>query len=276
MEEKGMEKEENFLLYLNRELNRKNIMIKKLQQRISNLIDEKKILIEQINNLKNEIYNISISFEKNFNENKNIYYKKEKQLSDIILNFKNIFNEKETKEKNLKKELSKLNEEISNLKMINNNKDDILLLIHNFFCNIKNKLNLNYELHLDFIPYIFDKPAFIYNLKNLEKEIINKLSKDKNEDKKKKSYLSKINYKTMPMKDKNIMKKGKNFLKKKIKAKTKTNFGAKKKIYIRTPSRIKINNNINSNTYIYDNDVNSLLISNNDDNDLRKLNNTIQ
>jgi hypothetical protein len=137
-------------------------------------------------------------------------------------------------------------------------------------------LNLNYELHLDFIPYIFDKPAFFYNLKNLEKEIINKLSKDKNEDKKKKSYLNKINYKTMPMKDKNIMKKGKNFLKKKIKAKTKTNFGAKKKIYIRTPSRIKINNNINSNTYIYDNDVNSFLISNNDDNNFWKLNNTIQ
>jgi hypothetical protein len=271
-----MEKEENFLLYLNRELNRKNIMIKKLQQRISNLIDEKKILIDQINNLKNEIYNISISFEKNFNENKNIYYKKEKQLSDIILNFKNIFNEKETKEKNLKKELSKLNEEVSNLKMINNNKDDILLLIHNFFCNIKNKLNLNYELHLDFIPYIFDKPAFIYNLKNLEKEIINKLSKDKNEDKKKKSYLNKINYKTMPMKDKNIMKKGKNLFKKKIKAKINTKFGTKKKIYIRTPSRIKINNNINSNTYIYDNDVNSFLISNNDDKNLWKLNNTIQ
>jgi hypothetical protein len=276
MEEKGMEKEENLVLYLNRELNRKNIMIKKLQQRISNLIDEKKILIDQINNLKNEIYNISISFEKNFNENKNIYYKKEKQLSDIILNFKNIFNEKETKEKNLKKELSKLNEEISNLKMMNNNKDDILLLIHNFFCNIKNKLKLNYELHLDFIPYIFDKPAFIYNLKNLEKEIINKLSKDKNENKKKKSYLNKINYKTIPMKDKNIMKKGKNLFKKKIKAKTKTNFGAKKKIYIRTPSRIKINNNINSNTYIYDNDVNSFLISNNDDKNFWKLNNTIQ
>ena len=37
-------------------------------------------------------------------------------------------------------------------------------------------MNLNYEIHLDFIPYIFDKSSFVNNLNILEKEIINKIS----------------------------------------------------------------------------------------------------
>ena len=76
----------------------------------------------------------------------------------------------------LKKELIKAKEEINNLKIINNNRDNVLLLIHHFFQNIKNKMNLNYEIHLDFIPYIFDKSSFVNNLNILENEIINKIS----------------------------------------------------------------------------------------------------
>jgi hypothetical protein len=179
MEIKNVEDKEK-ISYLNRELNRKNVLIKQLQQRILNLIDEKKSFINKINELKNEIYNISIKSEQNFNENKKIYDKKENELILMINKLKRELYEKEYGENNmnkiLKKELIKAKEEINNLKIINNNRDNVLLLIHHFFQNIKNKMNLNYEIHLDFIPYIFDKSSFVNNLNILENEIINKIS----------------------------------------------------------------------------------------------------
>ena len=179
MEIKNVEDKEK-ISYLNRELNRKNVLIKQLQQRILNLIDEKKSFINKINELKNEIYNISIKSEQNFNENKKIYDKKENELILMINKLKQELYEKEYGENNmnkiLKKELIKAKEEINNLKIINNNRDNALLLIHHFFQNIKNKMNLNYEIHLDFIPYIFDKSSFVNNLNILENEIINKIS----------------------------------------------------------------------------------------------------
>ena len=175
MEIKNVEDKEK-ISYLNRELNRKNVLIKQLQQRILNLIDEKKSFINKINELKNEIYNISIKSEQNFNENKKIYDKKENELILMINKLKQELYEKEYGENNmnkiLKKELIKAKEEINNLKIINNNRDNVLLLIHHFFQNIKNKMNLNYEIHLDFIPYIFDKSSFVNNLNILENEII--------------------------------------------------------------------------------------------------------
>ena len=167
MEIKNIDEKEK-ILYLNREINRQNILIKQLQKRISNLIDEKNYLINEINILKNEINIISIKSEKNFNDNKKIYDKKENELVQIIKNLRQQLYEREYGENNmnkiLKKELTKAKEEINNLKIINNNRDNALLLIHHFFQNIKNKLNLNYEIYLDFIPYIFDKSSFVNNL----------------------------------------------------------------------------------------------------------------
>ena len=161
------EKEE--IWFLNKELNRKNILIKKLQERIWNLIDEKNFLINEINIIKNEMNIIKIKAEKNFNDNKKIFDKKEKELLYALNNFRSVFDEKEKNEKNLNenllKKISRANEEINNLKIMNNNRDNILLLINHFFQNIKTNLNLNYELHLDFIPYIFDKASFVNNLK---------------------------------------------------------------------------------------------------------------
>ena len=181
MEIKNIEEKEK-ILYLNREINRQNILIKQLQKRISNLIDEKNYLINEINILKNEINIISIKSEKNFNDNKKIYGKKENELIQIIKNLRQQLYEREYGENNmnkiLKKELTKAKEEINNLKIINNNRDNALLLIHHFFQNIKNKLNLNYEIYLDFIPYIFDKSSFVNNLNILENEIINIISKN--------------------------------------------------------------------------------------------------
>ena len=99
------EKEEIF--YLNKELNRKNILIKQLQERIWNLIDEKNFLLNEINKLKNEINNIIIKTEKNFYDNKIIYDKKEKELLYSINNFKNILDEKENNQKILEEHLRK-------------------------------------------------------------------------------------------------------------------------------------------------------------------------
>ena len=195
----NQEKEE--ILYLNRELNRKNILIKQLQERIGNLIDEKNYLINEINILKNENNIIMIKSEKNFYDNKIIYDKKEKDLIYAIHNLKNIMDEKEKNQKKmdttLRKKLTKAYEEINNLKTMINNRDNILLLINNFFNNIKNNLNLNYDLHLDFIPYIFDKASFVINLKLLENEILNKIkvSKNKVKNKQKDIFMNRLNRK---------------------------------------------------------------------------------
>jgi hypothetical protein len=252
-EEINQEKEE--ILYLNRELNRKNILIKQLQERIGNLIDEKKYLINEINILKNENYIIMIKSEKNFYDNKIIYDKKEKEFLYAINNLKNIFDEREKNQKkldeHLRKKLSKAFEEINNLKAMNNNRDNILLLINNFFNNIKNNLNLNYELHLDFIPYIFDKTSFVINLKLLENEILNKIkiSKNKVKNKQKDIFMNRLNRKE----------------KKKINIKPK-----KENNYFRTPGKNLIDK-INR-TYIdYDNNSSNYLLDINNS----RLNNTI-
>ena len=106
MEIKNVEDKEK-ISYLNRELNRKNVLIKQLQQRILNLIDEKKSFINKINELKNEIYNISIKSEQNFNENKKIYDKKENELILMINKLKQELYEKEYGENNMNKILKK-------------------------------------------------------------------------------------------------------------------------------------------------------------------------
>ena len=252
-EEINQEKEE--ILYLNRELNRKNILIKQLQERIGNLIDEKKYLINEINILKNENNIIMIKSEKNFYDNKIIYDKKEKELLYTINNLKNIMDEKEKNQKKLdiilRKKLTKAYEEINNLKSMNNNRDNILLLINNFFNNIKNNLNLNYDLHLDFIPYIFDKASFVINLKLLENEILNKIkvSKNKVKNKQKDIFMNRLNRKE----------------KKKINIKPK-----KENRYFRTPGKNLIDK-INR-TYIdYDNNSSNYLLDINNS----RLNNTI-
>ena len=260
--------EENKLLFLNRELNRKNNLIKQLQQRILNLIDEKKYLMETINDLNNKIYSITIKSEKLFNDNKIICENKEKGLLFIINNLKKEINEKENNHnnlnKNLIKELSKAKEEIHNLKIMNNNRDNILLLINHFFENIKNKMNLNYELHLDFIPYIFDKPSFVNNLNILENEIIrlSTIEKTKKENKKinnnqKRAIPKKIiNLKNENTFFMNRLNKNSKNVKKKININLRIKNGKK---YIRTPPK-----NIFTNIYL------------NDSINFSKLNNTIQ
>ena len=271
----NQEKEE--ILYLNRELNRKNNLIKQLQQRISNLIDEKNILINEISLLKNENSIIKIKSEENFKENKIIYDKKEKELLLIINKLRNSLNKKENDKNNLNEylrtKLIKANEEINNLKIMNNNRDNILLLIHHFFQNIKNNLNLNYELHLDFIPYIFYKSSFVNNLKVLESEIINKISNKKNDT---------------IAKDKKVINKNRlnkqkiifmNRFKKKEKNKININIQIKKgNKYFRTPKRFKVSNitknNDNNNTYIED--ISSCLLSTNNEFLNSRLNNTIE
>jgi len=238
MEINNIEEKEK-ILYLNREINRQNILIKQLQKRISNLIDEKKILINELNILKNEINIISIKSEKNFNDNKKIYDKKENELMQIIKNLRQQLYEKEFGENNLnkilKKELTKAKEEINNLKIINNNRDNALLLIHHFFQNIKNILNLNYEIHLDFIPYIFDKASFVNNLNILENEIINKISKNEIINQNKKV----DNNKTLKEKKEKIL-----FLNKlRKKDKNKININLRKKnerSFIRTPPKKRL------------------------------------
>ena len=260
-------KEKEEILYLNRELNRKNNLIKKLQKRILDLIDEKNFLINEINILKNENNTIKIKSEKNFNNNKIIYDKKEKELLTTLNNLKNVLNEKEKQEKNLnenlRKKLLKANEEINNLKIMNNNRDNILLLINHFFQNIKNNLNLNYELHLDFIPYIFDKSSFVNNLKLLEKEISNKISQNKKEENKQNKARNKNNKNKQRM----IFI---NRFKKKDKKKIEINLKTKKvKKYFRTPPKKLIDK-----TYIDidENDISSYILTLNNS----KLNNTIE
>lgn len=253
--------EEEKILYLNKELNRKNILIKQLQERIWNLIDEKNFLINEINIIKNEMNIIKIKAEKNFNDNKIIFDKKEKELLYALNNLRTVLDEKEKNEKNLNenllKKLSRANEEINNLKIMNNNRDNILLLINHFFQNIKTNLNLNYELHLDFIPYIFDKPSFVNNLKLLENEIINKIKQNKKEN----------------IKENKKIKNQKTFFVNRFQKKGKINFNSKtkkEKKYFRTPPK-KLNN-INNKTYLNENKISSYLFTINNSN----LNNTIE
>ena len=251
------EKDEEEILYLNRELNRKNIEIKNLQKRILNLIEEKQFLLNEINILKNENNIIKIKSEKIFNDNKVIYDKKEKELLSIINNLEKVLKEKEkneiNKNDNLRKKLSKANEEINNLKIMNNNRDNILLLINHFFENIKNNLNLNYELHLDFIPYIFDKASFVNNNKEkLRKE--NKAIKNNKENKQKMIFMSRFIKKA----------------KKKININLKTKKGNK---YFRTPPRLYKDNN---KTNIYENNISSYILNTNNDFFNSRLNNTIE
>lgn len=255
--------EEEKILYLNKELNRKNILIKQLQERIWNLIDEKNFLINEINIIKNEMNIIKIKAEKNFNDNKIIFDKKEKELLYALNNLRTVLDEKEKNEKNLNenlvKKLSRANEEINNLKIMNNNRDNILLLINNFFQNIKTNLNLNYELHLDFIPYIFDKASFVNNLKLLENEIINKIKPIKKE-------------KDMQKENKKI-KNQKTFFVNRFQKKRKINFNIKtkkEKKYFRTPPK-KLSN-INNKTYLNENKISSYLFTIDNSN----LNNTIE
>ena len=247
MEIKNIDEKEK-ILYLNREINRQNILIKQLQKRISNLIDEKKFLFNEINILKNEINIISIKSEKNFNDNKKIYDKKENELVQIIKNLRQQLYEREYGENNmnkiLKKELTKAKEEINNLKIINNNRDNALLLIHHFFQNIKNKLNLNYEIYLDFIPYIFDKSSFVNNLNILENEIINKISKNE-----KKKIINQKYAQNKKVNNTKISKERKekilflNKLRKKDKNKINLNLKTKNgRSFIRTPPKKRINN----------------------------------
>ena len=247
MEIKNIDEKEK-ILYLNREINRQNILIKQLQKRISNLIDEKNYLINEINILKNEINIISIKSEKNFNDNKKIYDKKENELVQIIKNLRQQLYEREYGENNmnkiLKKELTKAKEEINNLKIINNNRDNALLLIHHFFQNIKNKLNLNYEIYLDFIPYIFDKSSFVNNLNILENEIINKISKNE-----KKKIINQKYAQNKKVNNTKISKERKekilflNKLRKKDKNKINLNLKTKNgRSFIRTPPKKRINN----------------------------------
>ena len=247
MEIKNIDEKEK-ILYLNREINRQNILIKQLHKRISNLIDEKKFLFNEINILKNEINIISIKSEKNFNDNKKIYDKKENELVQIIKNLRQQLYEREYGENNmnkiLKKELTKAKEEINNLKIINNNRDNALLLIHHFFQNIKNKLNLNYEIYLDFIPYIFDKSSFVNNLNILENEIINKISKNE-----KKEIINQKYAQNKKVNNTKISKERKEkilFLNKpRKKDKNKINLNLKTKngrTFIRTPPKKRINN----------------------------------
>ena len=247
MEIKNIDEKEK-ILYLNREINRQNILIKQLQKRISNLIDEKKFLFNEINILKNEINIISIKSEKNFNDNKKIYDKKENELVQIIKNLRQQLYEREYGENNmnkiLKKELTKAKEEINNLKIINNNRDNALLLIHHFFQNIKNKLNLNYEIYLDFIPYIFDKSSFVNNLNILENEIINKISKNE-----KKKIINQKYAQNKKVNNTKISKERKekilflNKLRKKDKNKINLNLKTKNgRTFIRTPPKKRINN----------------------------------
>ena len=247
MEIKNIDEKEK-ILYLNREINRQNILIKQLQKRISNLIDEKNYLINEIYILKNEINIISIKSEKNFNDNKKIYDKKENELVQIIKNLRQQLYEREYGENNmnkiLKKELTKAKEEINNLKIINNNRDNALLLIHHFFQNIKNKLNLNYEIYLDFIPYIFDKSSFVNNLNILENEIINKISKNE-----KKKIINQKYAQNKKVNNTKISKERKekilflNKLRKKDKNKINLNLKTKNgRSFIRTPPKKRINN----------------------------------
>ena len=247
MEIKNIDEKEK-ILYLNREINRQNILIKQLQKRISNLIDEKNYLINEINILKNKINIISIKSEKNFNDNKKIYDKKENELVQIIKNLRQQLYEREYDENNmnkiLKKELTKAKEEINNLKIINNNRDNALLLIHHFFQNIKNKLNLNYEIYLDFIPYIFDKSSFVNNLNILENEIINKISKNE-----KKKIINQKYAQNKKVNNTKISKERKekilflNKLRKKDKNKINLNLKTKNgRTFIRTPPKKRINN----------------------------------
>ena len=257
--------EEEKILYLNKELNRKNILIKQLQERIWNLIDEKNFLINEINIIKNEMNIIKIKSEKNFNDNKKIFDKKEKEFLYALNNLRSVLDEKEKNEKNLNenlaKKLSRANEEINNLKIMNNNRDNILLLINHFFQNIKTNLNLNYELHLDFIPYIFDKASFVNNLKLLENEIINKIKPIKKE-----------NIKENKKQNKKI-KNQKTFLMSRFQKKRKINFNLKtkkEKKYFRTPPK-KLSN-INNKTYLNENKISSYLFTIDNSN----LNNTIE
>ena len=144
----------------------------------------------------------------------------------------------------LKKELTKAKEEINNLKIINNNRDNALLLIHHFFQNIKNKLNLNYEIYLDFIPYIFDKSSFVNNLNILENEIINKISKNE-----KKKIINQKYAQNKKVNNTKISKERKekilflNKLRKKDKNKINLNLKTKNgRTFIRTPPKKRINN----------------------------------
>ena len=266
------EKEEEEILYLNRELNRKNIEVKNLQKRILNLIDEKQFLLNEINILKNQNDIIKIKSEKIFNDNKVIYDKKEKELLSIINNLEKVLKEKEkneiNKNDNLRKKLSKANEEINNLKIMNNNRDNILLLINHFFENIKNNLNLNYELHLDFIPYIFDKASFVNNLKVLENEIINKITNNNKEKLRKENKAiknNKENKQKMIFMNRFIKK-----TKKKININLKTKKGNK---YFRTPPRLYKDNN---KTNIDENNISSYILNTNNDFFHSRLNNTIE
>ena len=279
------------IILLNKELERKNNLIKQLQQRIIKLIDEKNSFSNQINKLKEEINNISAKSEKVFNNNKIIYDKRENELNLIIKNLekeneqlKNIIEEKKNEENilnnELKKRVNKAEEEINNLKIMNNNRDNILLLLNHFLENIKSKLDLNQELHFDFIPYIFDKSSFINNLKILENEIINKIkNKNKSNNKQKNTKNIKIlindgiknknNFKNMIKKQNDI------FINRLRKKKKNLQISLNKnKTYFRTPKRIfTINNNKSNNKHDLDDEINSYLLSINTETVRSRLNN---
>jgi len=176
--------------YLYRELNKKDSQIKQLQKRISNLIDEKSELISEVNYLKNKNFDLSLLSEKSFIKNNNLHKQREIELLSTITNLENENNKLKSYISDIKNneniiknttelKLSKANNEINNLLIMNVNKDNILSLIQNFLDKIKKALG-DIKTPINFDIRIGDNKLFADNLKILETNIIKKISAKNN------------------------------------------------------------------------------------------------
>ena len=175
----------NSITYLYRELDKKNIQIKEYKTRISNLIDEKTYLLQQIDKLKLLNNQLRVTSEQEYNQNFNIYKEREAALANTIQflqneneNLRKNLSQKEDIEKNFNNtynyKILIANNEIENLKNMNNEKEIIINSIQNFLNNILSKADNIGNLSFDLKE--IDYNLFINNLKTLENSIISKLS----------------------------------------------------------------------------------------------------
>ena len=176
--------------YLYKELNRKDSQIKQLQNRISNLIDEKGELISQVNYLKNKHLDISSLSEQLYIKNINLYKEKENELLLKIHNLENenselkqYISQKKINENNINNtfefKLSKTEKEINNLSIMNVKKDNILSLIQTFLDKIQKALgDIKPPINMDI--RFCDYKSLTDNLKILEANIITKMTSKNN------------------------------------------------------------------------------------------------
>ena len=171
--------------YLYREIDKKNIQIQEYKKRITNLIDEKTYLLKQIDELKILNNQIRASSEQEYNQNFNIYKQREAAFSNTIQflqneneNLRKNLSQKEDIEKNFNNtynyKILIANNEIENLKMMNNENNIIINNVQNFLNNILSKADNISNLSFDLKE--IDYNLFIDNLKTLENSIISKLS----------------------------------------------------------------------------------------------------